>query len=412
MRKSLMMGLIVAAMFVLISSQGSAYAAAGSLDPTFGRAGKVLVSFSNCGLGICNSIDAGALLQPNGRLVIALDNSFSAGVLRFLTNGSLDPSFGKDGKAPIVAGIGNTNAVTLQSDGSIVVAGMIGGTTTDNFTVDRYNANGTLDTTFGDNGLVTASLGGRMGVGEAVLVQSDDKILVVATALTGHLGIPQTALLRVNSDGSLDTTFGVGGTELVGATGGGTALAELSDGEILVVNGGGAAQFTATGALESIVTGGPIEASSPAGIFQSDGNFFDPASISTGKRTSDAQVFEFNPNGSPETAFDNPMFMFVSGGTNAAETVAVQANSQVVVGGGNCQPGFSVCLDGLARLDSDGSLDPAFGTGGLVTTQFTGEDLGYQQVLLQSNGAIVAVGTSLVQKTGQSDLALARYLSD
>jgi hypothetical protein len=63
-------------------------------------------------------------------------------------------------------------------------------------------------------------------------------------------------------------------------------------------------------------------------------------------------------------------------------------------------------------LDINGSLDSSFGTGGLVTTQFSGSDLGYDVVLVQSDGAIVGVGASLNPKTGQANLALARYLAN
>jgi uncharacterized delta-60 repeat protein len=258
-------------------------------------------------------------LADRWQILVAV-NSVFAGMVRYLTNGRLDSTFGTGGVAAAVADIGNTNAVTSQSDGKFVVAGLTGGPTSDLFTAARYNPNGTRDTAFGKNGLTTASLNGRMGVGEAVLVQPDDKILIGATALEGHRAIPNTALARFNSDGSLDTTFGTRGTLVVAAVGGADGLAVLSNGEILVVNHKGIAQFTSTGTLESTVTGGAPSVSSPNGVFLADGHFFDPETVSTGEEISDAQVFEFDPNGSADTSFNNPMFAFVAGGMSSARS--------------------------------------------------------------------------------------------
>jgi len=292
-----------------------------------------------------------------------------------------------------------------------VVVGLAGTTTGNEITVARYNSDGILDTAFATGGLATANLGGGIGVGEAVLIQPDDKILVAATALVGHLGNGATALVRFNSDGSEDSTFGVSGAELVtGATGGADALAVLEDGDILVVNHGGIAQFTPTGSLESTVTGGPIAASSPGGIFLADGDFIDPATVATGKHISDAQVFEFTATGNVDRAFNNPLFAFLPGGMNSAESTGFQSDGKIVVGGGHCAPGFSSCLFGMARLDTSGSLDSSFGTNGMLTTEFSGEDLGYEIVLIQPDDKIIAVGSSIDHAKGQANVALARYL--
>jgi hypothetical protein len=84
---------------------------------------------------------------------------------------------------------------------------------------------------------------------------------------------------------------------------------------------------------------------------------------------------------------------------------------RIVVGGDRCAPGFTSCVDGLARLNTDGSFDTAFGTGGMLTTAFTNNDLGYDFVLIQSDGSIVVVGESLDRTNPQQgDVALARYL--
>ena len=411
MPKRLPLYLLMLAFLALVSLQGSAFAAAGSLDPSFGKGGRVLTALNHCGLGVCNIEPAGALLQNDGKIVVAL-NSVFAGMIRYLTDGAVDTTFGTRGVATTVNGIGTTNAMTVQPDGKFVIAGLIGGSTSDSFTVVRYDSNGTVDPAFGANGLSTVTLNGRMGVGEAILIQPDGKILVGATALEGHLGIPETALARFNSDGTVDSTFGNVGTVLGAAVGGVDALAVLTDGDILVVNRRAIAQFTSTGTLEMTVTGGSPVVSSRVGIFTADGHFFDPETVATGKHLSGAQVFEFNPDGTTDTSFNNPMFAFISGGMSSASSTDFQTDSKIVVGGGHCAPGFTPCLDGLARLDTNGGLDSSFGNGGLVTTEFTGSDLGYSVVLVQTVGSIVGIGTSLNTKTGQANLALGRYLAD
>lgn len=405
--------------FGLILAGTEVHAAAGSLDPTFGNAGKVVTSISNCGTGVCNLDPVGAVLQPDDKIVVGLSSgasAFSVGAVRYLADGSLDPAFGNGGLAPAVSGIGLPNAVALQPNGQVIVAGLTGGT---RFTVVRYNANGTLDGTFGSNSLATSpTLPGGEGVGEALLVQTDGKILVAATLLVGHLGAPQTALARFNSDGSPDQTFGQGGAELTASTIGADGLAELLDGSILVVDHKAIAQFNPQGGVESTVTSGTIAGSSPDGVFLDDGHYFDAEAISPFRHSTEAEVFEFNPTGTADSAFNNPPFTFVSGVQHAsARSTGFQSDGKIVVGGSQCNGGS--CVDGLARLNANGSLDSSFGNGGLVTTRFSGQDFGYDVVLIPSTGDIVAVGGSEFTVTdafsglasGQEELTLARYLA-
>jgi len=104
-------------------------------------------------------------------------------------------------------------------------------------------------------------------------------------------------------------------------------------------------------------------------------------------------VFEFNPTGSADSAFNNPMFTFVPRVQHAAaRSTGLQSDGKVVVGGSQCSGGS--CVDGLARLNAGGNLDSTFGSGGVVTTSFSGQDFGYDVVLTQSTGEIVTVGGS------------------
>ena len=123
---------------------------------------------------------------------------------RLLAAGSLDTTFNSVGWAatPIGAGIDVANAVAIQSDGKIVVAGGSGST----FALARYNANGSLDTTFDGDGKLTTTFGGTSSAAYGVAIQSDGKIVAAGYSLSATNN-QDFALARYNTDGSLDTSF-------------------------------------------------------------------------------------------------------------------------------------------------------------------------------------------------------------
>jgi len=204
-------------------------------------------------------------------------------------------------------------------------------------------------------------------------VQTDGKILLgVTLEELGRGGSFRIGLARFNTDGSLDQTLGSGGTVIADSIHGCTALAELSDGDILAVNSSLIAQFTPTGVLESTVTGGSPAVKS-ADIFQSNGKYILAQVTFVGAprgRDEDTQVFRFTATGNVDSTFNSPIFDFVgeggSGHFDMPRAAALQANSQVVVVGSHSQT-LSTTLNALARLNTNGSLDSTFGSGGIVT---------------------------------------------
>jgi uncharacterized delta-60 repeat protein len=402
----------------------AAHAAAGALDPAFGSGGIVTTSYNG-------PFPADAALQPDGKIVViaGFNNTPAAtesfGVLRYQGNGALDTSFGVGGRANtnFTNFLNSPNDVALQADGKIVVVGNAQSAdgTVSEFAVARFNANGTLDSSFGTGGRVTTNFVGVMPGGvsnpaNSVLIQADGKILVGGRASQCPRRCPtQSALARYNANGSLDSSFGSGGTVAVTAIGGITALAEDAAGHIFALNGASTAEFSSAGALQPQVIPSPIMIASSRGgassVFQADGKYL---AISSGAGFSrhdiDAKVVRYLPTGAADPGFTNPPFDFTADNTVASDAVqalAVQSDGRIIAAGLRSANGSTAF--GVARLNPGGSLDTTFGTGGTLITNLPG---GGQAtvVLIQPDGKILVIGQGFIPGGGVT-LILARYLA-
>ena len=256
----------------------------GSLDASFGNHGTVTAA-------------AGALLsdmyalkiQADGKIVTAGAGIDSPGnsrftLLRFNTNGTLDTSFGLSGKVTTSFVTGNFERATaagIEADGKIVAAGfteLLSPGLEADFATARYNTNGSLDLSFGSFGRTTPNLGGgSIDLADAMAIQPDGKIIVAGGAGLG--GSPGTifgsgivnsfvALVRLNTDGTLDSSFGEGGTVIseVGPFDDfATAIALQSNGKIIVTGGSldgtyefFALRYNADGSVDSSYGGGGV----------------------------------------------------------------------------------------------------------------------------------------------------------
>ena len=359
-------------------------------------------------------------------VIAGFDNTPSAteafGVLRYQGNGALDTSFGTGGRASanFTNFLNSPNDVALQSDGKIVVAGNAQSAdgTVSEFAVARFNANGTLDSSFGTGGKVTTNFVGVMAGGvsnpaDSVLIQADGKILVGGLASQcARRCAAQSALARYNASGSLDTTFGTGGKVAVGGI---TALAEDAAGHIFALNGASTAEFSAAGVLQAQVTPSPITIASSRGgassVFQADGKYL---AISSGAGFSrhdiDAKVARYLPTGAADPGFTNPPFDFTADNTVASDAVqalAVQPNGQIIAAGLHSAGGSTAF--GVARLNPGGSLDATFGTGGTLITNLPGGGQA-SVVLIQPDGKILVIGQGFIPGGGVT-LILVRYLA-
>ena len=338
-----------------------ARAAPGDLDPSFGTGGKVTTDFgpgSNSAMAVA--------IQTDARIVVAGGSgSGDFALARYNTNGSLDTSFGTGGKVTTDFGVFDAaSALAIQADGRIVAAG---GTSPGGFccqfALARYNADGSLDTSFNGSGKVTTIFGGDTRA-FAVAVQRDGKIIAAGGTMSPFAA--DFALVRYNPDGSLDTSFGIGGkvTTDFGGFDSATGVAIQADGKIVVVG-----------------EGGP---------------------------SSDFVLARYNPDGSLDAGFGNGGRVTTDfGGFDAASGVAMQEDGKIVAAG---RGGFFIVF-ALARYNADGSLDTSFAGSGKVTTQFFGQNIESAKGLaIQKNGKIVVVGTAF--SDFDPSFAVARYNGD
>ncbi|MFI5529403.1 calcium-binding protein [Kitasatospora sp. NPDC051853] len=393
----------VAGLVLALVLPSAATAAPGGPDPGFGTAGKVTTDFGPGGEDQADDV----ALQPDGRIVVAGSSNGDFALARYNPDGALDPGFGTGGRVTtdIAGGADAASAVAVQPDGRIVAIGT--SEVPENgccwFTVVRYQADGRPDTTFGTGGTVVTDFGtGGADSGLAVALQSDGKIVGA-----GHRG-GEFALARLNADGGLDTTFGTGGTV---ATGFGTiayGLAVQPDGRIVAAGytgftafDFGLARYHANGSLDTTFgTGGTVvtdfggyETAYDVAV-QPDGRI-----VAAGSGGAGFGLARYQANGTLDTTFGTGGKV-LQGGSGTGYSLALQPDGRLLVAGAAVGAGGSDFV--LARYAANGVLDPTFGTGGRAVTDFGGHDVA-SGVALRSDGTIVAVGT------GGSDFALAGY---
>lgn len=302
--------------------------------------------------------------------IFTLFFSFLSFLLMAQNAGSLDLGFGTGGKVitSISAGADKAYATVIQSDGKIIVAGYTSSTITGkDFACVRYNANGTLDNSFGVSGIVTTDLQiGSDDIAYSITLQTDGKLLVAGYSDNGSN--KSAAIVRYKTNGTVDSTFGTNGKVF-------TDFEPSKQDEIKVI------KFHAlTG---KIIVGG--------------------ASISS-TTISKPVVARYNSNGTLDTTFNHTgiRLLWV---TNldyqylfSVEDLSVQSNGKIYAAGWRDFPSMSWSADyWAAKINSDGTMDNTFSSDGVVTFNgtFNGNDKAYS-LLLKSNNNIVIGGSSYI----------------
>jgi len=354
----------------------------GSLDRTFGRDGIVTIPSDNP-RGI-----VAIAVKPDGRIVAAGQHAFDFALTEYTANGFLDASFGAGGTATTdIGGLDSLRAIALQPDGRIIVVGQ---TTVlgeqpwrNDFALARYGVDGTLDPTFGSGGIVTTDVGDADEL-LAVAVDADGRI--VAAGTTGKPGAAY-ALARYAADGTLDATFGDGGivTTDVGLTAFPSAIAIQPDGGILV-GGPAIVRYLPTGRLDRTSgTRGIVRTEGYGYPYtlapRPDGSLL----VGLGGE-GPARVMRFTSRGRLDATFGAGGTAACGRPGSRVSAIVVQPDGRILVGGsrdGDLE---------LARCTPDGALDPAFGNGGTVTTDVGGSEAGLNHLAVQPDGRIVALG--------------------
>ncbi len=350
---------------------------AGALDPTFGNGGIVAENTFRSVLGV----------QSDGKLLIA-DEVYNQGLslTRYNADGSLDQTFlGSNGHSYLLAGMGNFSPTTVvvQSDGKILVAGtddlptldpnfgyQFEGSDAHEFFVARFNSDGTQDMSFGAAGYVLTQVG-QQDYAAGVVIQSDGKIVAAGTA------DEQFALVRYDSHGTADATFGNAGTVVTPAVGlqdHTGAIALQSDGKIIVT-----------------------------------GNFVGSVS------SADFGTIRYNTDGTLDVSFGNGGIVEtpIAGNNSGGEAVAVQANGDIVVAGSVDANGHDF-YPTLLRYTPDGKLDATFADDGRLTTNYSWIPINGAKIrlALQADGRIL-LGTSIFSSdAGVNEIVLARFNGD
>ncbi|MFB6843095.1 calcium-binding protein [Streptomyces sp. NPDC056361] len=388
---------------------GTALAAPGDLDPAFGTGGRVTTPLP----GYAEGHDLAR--QADGKLVMAgLSSDGGFALARYLPGGGLDTGFGGDGvvTSDFGGGAHAANAVAIQpSDGKIVVAGTTeviaeegGGCCF--FSVARYNTDGSLDTGFGEGGLVRVEEFGGSADGADVAVQPDGRIIAAGKGGGGGF-----ALVRLGTDGGFDPSLGGDGTVVAGFTptspqdagGVARAMALQPDGRIVLTGYVGStafdigvARYLPDGSLDATFSGDGMVTADFGGTefgnavaVQPDGRI-----LAAGSGGAGIALLRYNANGTPDTGFGTGGRTSVAfpGDGGIAYGMALQTNGKIVLAGRADDPASAEANDfGLARFHANGSVDTGFGGDGFVVTGFGDFDEA-RAVLVQPDGAIVAGG--------------------
>jgi uncharacterized delta-60 repeat protein len=390
------------------------------LDTTFANNGIAVVSF----FGDDRAYDVA--IQPNGKIVVAgtkdapgtTDNTDFA-VVRLNSNGSPDTTFNSTGTVVTpVLGDGVVNAVAIQPDGKIVVAGRAVVNGIPQFCLVRYNTNGSLDTSFDGNGIVYTRMNSadpnNISEAEDVTVQPDGKIVAVGYSRGLDFSYYEWAIGRYNTNGSPDSTFDGDGKVILdfGTNSQGSAESVIiqPNGRILV---GGVGTADIDFVLVRLNSNGlPDNAFGSSGVVITDNTngIKEIKLLSDGKIVAAAgnnstlfQMARYNSNGTLDNTFDGDGRL--SSSAFGIKTFDIQPDGKIV-GVVNVNGQFV-----SIRINANGTIDAGYGRGGRLTTSI-GIISSPESIAIQPDGKPVVVGRTYNDVTNDTNFSIVRYLPD
>lgn len=358
---------------VLVVCCGIASAQPGTLDLSFGNAGKVIgQQFGNC---------YAMAVQKDGKIILSgnstsFDGFFTA---RYLANGIIDASFGQNGTvSTLFSNAFSKSSLAIQKDGKIVVAGISYLSLINyNIFMVRYTADGRPDSSFGENSIVNTDLGLSEFCND-IAIQEDGKILAVGRLTNDSTGGYEGLLIvRYLSDGRVDASFGDHGKVVTNtlAKPAGTSIAVKADGKIIC--GGFGKQ----------------------GILNSNNLFM---------------IFQYDSQGKLDSSFGVTGIAkadFETKGNDNLNTLLIQPDGKIVAAGNTGVFGNSTRNFCAARYKIDGNLDTSFGINGKVITNFPGLESEANTISILPNNKIILGGLANILGS-DANFAISYYLPD
>ncbi|WP_298223884.1 T9SS type A sorting domain-containing protein [Flavobacterium sp.] len=397
------------------------YNSDGTIDPTFGNEGIVTYNYNI--IYNSNEINTGVgklILQPDGKILAVIGGSPTLFLIRFNTNGSIDTSFGNNETHIFILQFG---LFVIQPDAKIITASKqdhynsFGQVDSSYFRTDRYNTDGTLDTTFGTDGTVITDFGFGYNYVTAIALQPDGKVIVAGTSYNN-----QFAIARYTSSGYLDTTFD-GDGKVITSLGSGLKsytqyVSVQADGKIIVAGlsypsippqefSFSIAKYNPNGSLDTSFDSDGIVNNTfddAAGTYinlntiveQPDGKFL--VTTETGNNF-EFVIRRYNASGSDDTSFGNngKSALFIQD-DNKALGIALQQDQKIVVAGTSRSLASieDVYEFNVVRYSTNGVPDVSFNNDGIIATKFDSSNDLSTKLLIQPNDKIITVG---VKKT-------------
>jgi uncharacterized delta-60 repeat protein len=419
-RVSLLLGhLLSVSIYGLVCSAVLVFAIPGDLDATFGSGGTVFASVTLPDNRVRLQADGKIVtLSNNASGAGAWDYAWifnqGSAISRHNVDGTLDPTFGNNGT--YTSNVNIFINFAIQGDGKFIIVGRNG----NDYALHRFNPNGTRDTAFGDDGMViTRFTGFNIASAQGVALLPDGKIITSGWAQSPKGG--RIVLVRYHADGTMDTGFGNNGIVIDDNTS--TEVLSKMGNEIIVSSTGKLivsghimaqkssmliAQYHCDGTRDSgFGTNGIVDTGIEFGygmVLQTDGKIV----VNGFARLSPSFIKRYDSNGAPDPSFGSNGVVSIAEpepypqAWGIAQALAIQDDGRILTAG-NRSGAFAI-----SRYNPDGNLDATFGTGGVTVTPLSNSSI--SALALQPDGKIVATGFS--SNTSDGHTTLVRYLSD